>query len=465
MRSCDPRTGVGRASLAFALLLLPAFPAIAQDAIAPADEAAGLPVITHPDPEAPPDPTAVAPDAAPQDAPSTDDDEPLYPTLLETTLSVEGDLEPDGPPGPRRETALAPWFAWKQGLTERTGLTIGGSWGLLWQNYSNSRIDQQDAVGSKFTLNLSWAVDNRGEPDALMFDMAIEDRRPVGTDLPPLQAGIGAGSGVPTAATWGDFSLGVTQAYIRQNLAGNRFQYAVGKIFAPNFVNAYPFFDDNRQFLSLQFSTSPTIAVPLRGFGAVAAGFPTEGGLYLKGGIFTPYSDDTGWTVDDFFGESAKFYFFETGWSGLSGAGMPIHARGPMDRNNFHVTTWYRDALNDGSPRAYGVAFNANFMAGEDFMWFVRGGWSNGWLADANLSAGLGWRPPTAPSDLLGFAGGWTSPSNDFLETQYTAELFYRYHLTENFALTPVLQLVLNPSLYPTRDSITVLSVRSRITF
>jgi hypothetical protein len=33
-------------------------------------------------------------------------------------------------------------------------------------------------------------------------------------------------------------------------------------VFAPNFVDAYPFFDDNRQFLNLVFSTSPTIAPP-----------------------------------------------------------------------------------------------------------------------------------------------------------------------------------------------------------
>ena len=98
---------------------------------------------------------------------------------------------------------------------------------------------------------------------------------------------IGAGSVVPTAATWGQFDLGITQAYIRQNLFANHFQYTVGKIFAPNFIDAYPFFDDNRQFLSQQFSTSPTIASPLRGFGAVGAWFPTKRGLYIKSGMFT----------------------------------------------------------------------------------------------------------------------------------------------------------------------------------
>lgn len=118
-----------------------------------------------------------------------------------------------------------------------------------------------------------------------------------------------------------------------------------------------------------------------------------------------------------------------------------------------------------GSPKAYGFAVNAHFMAGPDFMWFVRGGWSDGWLADKNVSAGFGYRPPHTTSDLFGFAGGWVNPSSDFLRDQYTLEVFYRFHVTENFALTPDIQIVFNPTLAPTRDSITVLSFRSRVTF
>lgn len=407
--------------------------------------------------------------AAPSEAPSEGLDMlELYPNLLDTTLSVEGDLaESDAPHRSflRGETLLGPWFAWKQQLTQNTGLSIGGSWGLLYQNYSVSRIGERDAVGSKFTFNLSYDLANRGQANALTFDMAVEDRRPFGTDLAPLQAGVGAGSGVPTAATWGDFSLGVTQAYVRQNLANNRYQYAVGKVFAPNFVNPYPFFDDNRQFLSLAFSTSPTIAVPLRGFGFVGAAYPTDGNLYLKGGMFTANSSDTGWTVDDFFNKDEHFYFFEAGFSGFAGMGVPIHGRGPMDRNNFHITSWYRDAMSDGSPRAYGFAFNANFMAGENTMWFVRGGWSDGWLADQALSVGVGWRPGRESSDLLGLGLGWVHPSNDNFDSQYTGELFYRFHVTQNLAFTPNLQLVINPTLNPNKDAMAVLSFRGRVTF
>lgn len=396
------------------------------------------------------------------------EDEGPYLDLLDGTLSVEGDLEEDTavPVGwLRRPTAMQPWFAWKQDLRQRSGFTFGGSWMLLGQSYSSSLIDENTSVGSKVTLNFSLDIFNRNQPNALTLDMAVEDRRPLGTDLAPLFAGFAAGSLVPTAATYGDFSLGVTQLYLRQSIFNNRFQYTIGKIFAPNFVDAYPFFDDNRQFLPQAFSTSPSIASPLRGFGAVAAWYPTSGGLYIKPGMFTTHSDDTGSTIDDFFNTSEHFYMLEVGWTGLARTGTPIQARGPMDANNIHLTGWYKDAEENGPPRAYGLAFNANYMYGPNLMWFVRAGWSDGWLVDRSTALGIGWRPTEHFSDLFGIAIGANEPSNDLLRNQYTAEVFYRFHVTPNFAITPDLQLQHRPSRNPAKDSLWVFSLRGRITF
>lgn len=399
--------------------------------------------------------------------PDLDADAP-YLDLLDGTLGVKGDLREDTavPTGwLRRPTAMQSWFAWKGGVRERTGFSFGGSWMLLGQSYSSSLIDEDTSVGSKVTLNFSLDLFNRNEPNALALDMAVEDRRPVGTDLAPLFAGFAAGSLIPTAATYGDFSLGVTQLYLRQNLFNNKFQYTVGKIFAPNFIDAYPFFDDNRQFLSQAFSTSPSIASPLRGFGAVAAWYPGTSGLYVKPGIFTTHSDDTGSTIDDFFNTSEHFYMLEVGWSGLARTGTPIQARAAMDANNFHLTGWYKDAEENGPPRAYGVAMNANYMYGPNLMWFVRAGWSEGWQVDRSAAVGIGWRPTEHFSDLFGIAIGANEPASDFLRNQYTAEVFYRFHVTPNFAITPDLQLQHKPSRDPSEDSLWVFSLRGRITF
>ena len=394
--------------------------------------------------------------------------EPTYPPALDGTMSAYGDQkESDAPHSSflRQDSGMGSWFAWKREVQQNTGIGIGGSYQALWQHYSSSVINQRNAVGGKFTLNLSYDLMNRGQPDALGFDVAIEDRRPIGTDLPPLQAGMGAGSVVPTAATYGDFKMGITQAYIRQNLFNNKFQYTVGKIFAPNFIDAYPFFDDNRQFLNQSFSTSPTIAAPLRGFGAVAAVYPTETGFYLKPGVFTNHSSDTGSTIGDFFSKNERFYMLEAGWSGLARSGVPIQARAAMDSDNIHLTTWYREPTQGGLGRSKGVAFNANYMAGENLMWFTRAGWSQGWAADRAAAVGLGWRPAAGFSDLFGVAVGWVRPTHSALRNQTTAEVFYRFHVTPQFAVTPDLQYIRNPSLAPRENSMWVLSLRGRLAF
>jgi carbohydrate-selective porin OprB len=416
----------------------------------------------------------------------TDADQGL-PDLLAGTLSVQGDLEDDETPRTtitNAQPALPPWFAFKRRFEERTGINFGGSYGVLVQSYSNTLTGEDVAFGHKFTFNASAALLNRGKPNALTFDIAIEDRRPLGTDFAPLQAGILAGSGVPTAATWGDFSLGITQAYIRQTVAGGKLQYTIGKIFAPNFVNAYPLFDDNRQFLSLAFSTSTTIAVPLRGAGFVVAAYPGSGNLgnlYVKGGMFTANSSDTGWTVDDFFNRPEHFYFVEIGSSSFARRPIPIHARGPMDRNNMHVTLWYRDPLKPRGPgdifrpqdEAYGIAFNVNRMVQDNMMLFLRGGLGTGGFAEINLSGGMGWRPASRTADLFGLAVGWSKPDDAQipvplafdLPDQVTSEVFYRLALTPNLAITPVYQFIVSPSLNPGINTLSVLSFRARLAF
>lgn len=403
---------------------------------------------------------------------SQDDQDDAHPDLLDTTLSPKGDLEDDDKPKRgflRLPTALAPWFEFKEQLAKKHGLLIGGSYGVLWQNYSSSLIDEEDSVGHKFTFNLSYALANRGAPNTLWYEMAVEDRRPLGTELPPLFGGLAAGTIVPTAATWGEFDLGVTQSYLRQDLFNHRVQYAVGKVFAPNFINAFPFFDDNRQFLNQTFSTSPTIPAPLRGFGAVGAWYPTQGGLYVKGGIYTNHSDDTGFTADAFFTEPEHFYHVEAGWSALARSGTPVQARGPMDTNNFSVTLWKRDEQDFGAPIFHagseGIAFNANYLINGNFMVFARGGTSDGWIVDENVTAGFGWRPREEYSDLFGFGWGWAKPSNPFLREQNTWEVFYRFMLTENLALTPDIQYITDPALDPTEDELWVFSMRTRVTF
>src|SRR5260370_23388618 len=133
-----------------------------------------------------------------------------YPDFLDGTLSGKGDLEDDQAPKRtflRFPTGLEPWVAFKKQIEEKYGFAFGGSYGVLYQNYSSSLVGEHNAVGGKLTLNLGYELLCRNRPEALWVEMVLEDRRPLGTDLPPLQAGLRSGSIIPTAATWGQFDF------------------------------------------------------------------------------------------------------------------------------------------------------------------------------------------------------------------------------------------------------------------
>ena len=142
------------------------------------------------------------------------------PDLLDGTLSGLGDeLEDDSPKSSwlRFPSPLQPWLDFKQQvLLQQYGFLIGGSEGFLGQDYSNSLTNDHNSVGQKFTLNVGQQLLWRGTPQALWIEMVVEDRGPVGTEFAPLQAGLRTGTSTVTAATWGDFNLGVTQLYLRR---------------------------------------------------------------------------------------------------------------------------------------------------------------------------------------------------------------------------------------------------------
>lgn len=246
----------------------------------------------------------------------------------------------------------------------------------------------------------------------------------------------------------------------------NRFQYTNGRIFAPNCIDASPFVDDDRQFLGQALSTSPTMASPLRDFGAVATAFPMDARQYMMPGVFTNVSSDVGSTSHDCFTVNERSCMFEVGMSRLAGRGVPIHARGRTDANNIHLTIWYQGAMQRGTqPRSYGVAFNLSQQVGDGIMWFLRAGWSEGWGADRSVSARFGGRPTRELSDPIDFAIGWIHPPSPFLDSQYTGEVFYQFDVTPNFAIAPDLQVQLHPALNSAEHTVWVFSLQARLAY
>ncbi len=96
---------------------------------------------------------------------------------------------------------------------------------------------------------------------------------------------------------------------------------------------------------------------------------------------------------------------------------------------------------------------------------FLRAGLSAGEapLLNASLAAGIG-HYVRERSDLIGLGVSWGAPSTSGLSDQYSAELFYRVQLSPNFAITPDLQILVNPANNPFDDTVVVFGVRGRLT-
>ena len=69
----------------------------------------------------------------------------------------------------------------------------------------------------------------------------------------------------------------------------------------------------------------------------------------------------------------------------------------------------------------------------------------------------------------MGLGLSWGKPSEESfgpgLDDQYTAELYYLFHLMEFITLTPDVQLLVYPAFNPDEDLIAVFGIRARLNF
>ena len=161
----------------------------------------------------------------------------------------------------------------------------------------------------------------------------------------------------------------------------------------------------------------------------------------------------------NFFDRSEFFKAVEIGWADRGAESSFV--------DNVHVTLWHTDEREAaGVEDSWGVSMTASWLFDDDrLMPFVRAGWADGdaALADRSVTLGVAGNV-TERSDLIGFAVNWSRPSTSS-DDQYVAELFYRLQLAQNLAITPSVQLVVDPALNPDEDVVGVFGLRARVTF
>jgi porin len=79
------------------------------------------------------------------------------------------------------------------------------------------------------------------------------------------------------------------------------------------------------------------------------------------------------------------------------------------------------------------------------------------------FSTGLGLQRENR--DVAGIGLSWGKPTDGVLRDQFTSELFYRFQLTQFLAITPDVQLIVDPALNPTTDVLALFGIRFRAAF
>ena len=277
------------------------------------------------------------------------------------------------------------------------------------------------------------------------------------TDVSPQNLGFEAGYVGLTGTQFSSFRWGVTNLFWKQRFLDGRVSLLVGNVDPTDYVDVYGLVNPLTQFQNLAFLTDPTIAVPNQGLGA-AVGASLTDNIYLVTGFSDANGDPTEAGFDTFFDDAEYFKHIEVGWTASP------------DRiyfDNVHLTAWHVDERdNAGTPDGWGLAFSASTFINDQWMPFLRVGYSDGdaALLETSVSAGVG-RYFDDSGNLLGFGFNWGEPAADGLDSQVALELFYRLQLAQNIAITPDIQVIFNPANSPSEDTIGVFGVRTRINF
>jgi porin len=363
------------------------------------------------------------------------------------------------------DDAVAPYYDFKRTLADRYGLAFGTDYMATLQAASQSPGSDEATTGI-FRFFGSWDVFGRASGNTGSLVYKVEHRHDLGTRTAAQDLGFELGYVGLTATSFGEFrnaGWGLTNLFWRQRLAAGRITTLAGLVDATDYLDLYGLGNPFTHFANLAFLLNPTIPLPNQGVGAVLGVRATER-IYVIAGVADANGDpvDPLGSVDTFFDDKEYFKHLELGFSSST----------TTDRlfiDNVHVTLWHVDERSDpGVPDGWGIAFSGAWSFEDRWLPFVRAGYAKdgGSLYEGSVSGGVGYYVADR-RDVFGVGLNWSRPSDTTfapgLDDQYTAEIFYRVQLAHALAITPDVQLIIDPALNPEHDSIFVASLRIRL--
>jgi porin len=353
---------------------------------------------------------------------------------------------------------LKPWFAWKEQINDRHGLSLGFNATVLGQYSGDSIGDNNIAAGGIYRIQGSWQAVGRDGKNPGSLGFRLEYRRKIGLVGPSdFSSELGVAAMNTGFAYSRVFDLDMSVLNWTQIFANGRAGLVVGRLDFAALLDPYPYQTFSRGFINRAFVYNPTAGTT--GVGALGAGvkgFVSEN-VWL-GGVFYDGNAASGDFDLDTFDSAELLKHAEIGWT-------PSFGRRKTDK--LQLTYWHKDERpTAGATEGHGWLLTANTKVADRYLLFLRGGISNGGAgvpADRSLSVGVGM---STRYDELSLGLGWARPSEATfgpgLDDEWAVEISYRLQLSPNFTLMPDLQLVIDPARNPDADRVLVFGLRGR---
>ena len=347
---------------------------------------------------------------------------------------VENQIILDREANPLYESKLlAPLRDWRDEVAEKTGFNWSLDYSAAFMGVSDS--PGEDSAGSGMVRFFGfWDLVDRGGANKGSFNWKIEHRHKY-TDIPVSALGFESGYVGLFEAPFSDQGSRMTNMYWKQYFAGGKGAAVGGFLDSTDFVDIYLMASPWLGFTNFAFSTgSAAMDLPNDAALGAAAGGMVAKSLYVQAGIVDANSDPTA-PLDGFESVIDDSDFFKWVEIGFTPGQDKIYF------DNLHVTFWHIDERANGTPDGWGLNASWQSWIGDKWLPFIRGGYADdsGSLLQKSVSAGLGIQP-VPMRGVIGFGFNWGKPNQtsfDGADYQYTTELFWRYQLTRELALTP----------------------------
>lgn len=358
-------------------------------------------------------------------------------------------------------TFLDGYFNFKKNLKERTGFNFAVDYTSLYLG-SNAKIGEGQAGSGIFRVYGSWEMGgkNTGNSGSLIYK--LEHRHKYG-QIPVSELGLDMGFVGMIGPPFNNSGYRTQNLYWRQRLAEGRIAFMIGFLDVTDFFDVYALASPWMHFTNFNFSTGiAAVNVPNDGYlGAVVGGWITPK-VYAIAGI----ADQNGNTSDiftgfnTFFNKNEYFKHIEVGFT---------TEKDYMVLDNFHISFWQRDSTaTTGDPSGWGLVVSATKYINKTWLPFARFAYTKdaGSFLQKAVAVGIGYQP-VQYSHLLSLGYCWGQPNEttfgEGLDSQHVIELFYRIQLSSRMAITPDVQLIINPSLNDQQEAIFIWGLRARL--